>query len=269
MGLPRERLAAVSDRDRALSFGAVAELYDSTRPGYPEALIDDVIAAGGRPDPRILEVGAGTGKATRDLAARDAQVVAIEPDEAMAEVNRRNLPDHADVALVIGTFEDVGLPQDPFDVVASAQAWHWVDPEIGFAKARGALRPRGQLALFWNSPLRIESELRAAIDDIYERLLPGFAGESMMGGGRVSHAPSLDPSATPHFGLADIRTYDWDTTYSTEEYLGLLRTHSDHGTLPPDRLAELLHGVGDVIDAAGGSVPFGYRSVLLLATASA
>jgi SAM-dependent methyltransferase len=259
----------VIDRDRALSFGAVADLYDSSRPRYPGALIDDVIAAGGRSDPRILEVGAGTGKATRDLAERGAHLVAIEPDEAMAEINRRTLPAGADVALVIGTFEDVALPPDPFDVVASAQAWHWVDPTIGFAKARAALRPGGRLAVFWNGPRRVESDQRAAVDAVYERHVPGFVGESMMGGGRVSRPSKLDPLAAQHFDAPELRTYDWDTTYSTEEYLGLLRTHSDHGALPAHQLDDLLGDVGAVIDAAGGSMPVAYRSVLLLAAASA
>jgi SAM-dependent methyltransferase len=258
----------VSDRERALSFGAVADLYDSSRPRYPGALIADVIAAGGQLNPRILEVGAGTGKATRDLAARGAQLVAIEPDEAMAKVNRSTLPAGGDVTLVISTFEDLLLPPEPFDVVASAQAWHWVDPKVGFAKARRALRPGGHLAIFWNGPRRIESELRAAIDDVYEQHVPGFVGESMMGGGRVSRPPSLDPLAAPHFGAVELRTYDWETTYTTEAYVGLLRTHSDHGALPSDQLAQLLDGVGAVIDSAGGSVPFAYRSVLLLAAAA-
>jgi SAM-dependent methyltransferase len=257
----------VIDRNRALSFGAVADLYDTYRPGYPAALIDDVLGGGDRP--RILEVGAGTGKATRDLAARGGRVVAVEPDEAMAGINRRNLPAGAEVSIVVGTFEDVILGPEPFDVVASGQAWHWVDPEVGFAKARAALRPGGHLAIFWNAPRRIDSELRTAIDEVYERHVPGFVGESMMGGGRMSRAPSLDPRAAPHFDHADVRTYDWDTTYATAEYLGLLRTHSDHGALPGNTLEALLGDVGAAVDAAGGSVRFGYRAVLVLAAASA
>jgi SAM-dependent methyltransferase len=254
----------VVDRSRALSFGAVADLYDSHRPAYPGALIDDVITSTGCPEPRVLEVGAGTGKATRDLAARGARIVAIEPDSAMAAVNRRGLSHGVDVDVVVSTFEAAELPDAAFDLVASGQAWHWVDPTVGFAKARRVLRPGGHLAMFWNAPRRVESEVRTAIDAVYERVVPGFIDQSMMGGGRVSRETGVAPDAAEHFGPPDVRTYDWGTTYTTAEYLGLLRTHSDHGTLPPEVLVELLDGVGAAIDARGGSFDFAYRAVLLL-----
>src|SRR3954447_8835038 len=95
---------------RAQSFGKVAELYDRYRPGYPAALLDDVLAR------RILEAGAGTGRATRALAERGAAIVAVEPDPAMAEVVRARTQGR-DVEVVVSTFEDYAPTPRAFDRV--------------------------------------------------------------------------------------------------------------------------------------------------------
>src|SRR3954451_10056897 len=118
---------------RALSFGQVADEYDRYRPGYPDALYDAVSA------PRILEAGAGTGRATLALAQRGANVVAVEPGPAMAAVVRQRTGGLA-VEIHESTFEDCA-PEPVFDRVVAAQAWHWVDPERGARPAAAALRP--------------------------------------------------------------------------------------------------------------------------------
>src|SRR3954468_6291182 len=105
---------------RAQSFGTGAEQYDRYRPGYPDALLDDVLA------PRILEVGAGTGRATRALAERGAAIVAVEPDPAVADLVRART-EGFDVDVVVSTFEDYAPSPGAFDRVIAAQAWHWVD----------------------------------------------------------------------------------------------------------------------------------------------
>ena len=86
----RARMLGVSDR--ALSFGARAEAYERFRPGYPAELFDRVIAYAGRPVRSALEIGAGTGKATRVLAARGVAVTATEPDGAMLAELRKHVP---------------------------------------------------------------------------------------------------------------------------------------------------------------------------------
>src|SRR4051812_20052945 len=128
---------------RALSFGAVAEQYDRYRPGYPHALLDDVLA------PRILEAGAGTGRATRALAERGATIVAVEPDPAMAELVRARTQG-LDVEVVVSTFEDYAPAPQAFNRVIAAQAWHWVDPPRAAQVAARALKPDGALCVWWN-----------------------------------------------------------------------------------------------------------------------
>src|SRR6185369_16029825 len=129
------------DEARRRSFDASAELYDAVRPGYPDALAEELLATAGR---RVLEIGAGTGKATVVFARHGASIVALEPGGKLAAVLRRNVAGH-DVTVEETTFEAWPIAQ-PFDLVMAAQAIHWVDPAVRYHKAAEALAPGGVVA---------------------------------------------------------------------------------------------------------------------------
>jgi SAM-dependent methyltransferase len=161
-------------REQRLVFVAVAELYDRARAAYSEAVIDDVLRFAGGDGSRLraLEVGAGTGKATVAFAVRGLAIVAIEPSAAMAVVARRNCKPFPNVRLECTTFEDWAVEANPFDLVFSAQAWHWVTPEVRYVKAAEALAGGGTLALFWHRTRWQGEDLRAELEDLYRRLVP-------------------------------------------------------------------------------------------------
>src|SRR6266542_3778182 len=118
------------------TFDEVAELYDQVRPDYPAQLFDDLVSLSGLPESgRVLEVGAGTGISTLPLAERGYRVVAVELGDDLAAVARKKLSRFRDVDVVVANFEDWELPTEPFDVVTSATAWHWIDPELRYKKA--------------------------------------------------------------------------------------------------------------------------------------
>lgn len=151
-----------AERIQARVFGEVADEYDRIRPGYPAALVDDVLAfarIGVAPAP---EVGAGTGKATVAFAQRGVTITAVEPDEAMAAVLARRV-------LVRRTWQSrsprsrTTPPSQPFGLLFSAQAWHWTDPAVRWHRAAAALAPGGALALFWNNDRPADPE---AIDAV-------------------------------------------------------------------------------------------------------
>ncbi|RDG34903.1 class I SAM-dependent methyltransferase [Streptomyces corynorhini] len=134
---------------RALSFDAVADQYDTARPGYPPALFDTVEELAGRPlrGARVVDVGAGTGIATRSLRERGALVTAVEPGPSMADRLRRTLPG---VPLVRAFGDALPIADGRADLITYAQSWHWTDPARSLPEALRVLRPGGTLALWWN-----------------------------------------------------------------------------------------------------------------------
>jgi SAM-dependent methyltransferase len=129
---------------RARSFGAAAEVYERARPGYPDEAVDWLLPKGAR---AVLDLGAGTGKLTRSLVARELDAVAVEPLVEMRESLAAALPG---VRAVAGTAEEIPLADGSVDAITVAQAWHWVDPERATAEAARVLRPGGTLGLIWN-----------------------------------------------------------------------------------------------------------------------
>lgn len=130
---------------RALSFGAVAEAYERFRPGYPGEVVDLVLTYADRPVLTALEIGAGTGKATRLFAQRGVIVTATEPDGAMLAELRQHVP--ASVRTVQAAFED--LPAgDRYGLVYAAAALHWTNPDGRWTRMAALLEPGGVFASF-------------------------------------------------------------------------------------------------------------------------
>ncbi|KAA0099454.1 class I SAM-dependent methyltransferase [Mycolicibacterium sp. P1-5] len=134
-----------SRRERSLSFGSEAAAYERGRPSYPPEAIDWLLPPGVRD---VLDLGAGTGKLTTRLVERGLDVVAVDPLAEMLELLSSALPD---TPALLGTAEQIPLPDNSVDAVLVAQAWHWFDPERAVAEVARVLRPGGRLGLVWNA----------------------------------------------------------------------------------------------------------------------
>jgi SAM-dependent methyltransferase len=248
------------DRVRAGSFGEDAELYDRARPRYPLVAVDRLVS--GRPR-TVLDVGCGTGIASRDFAARGLDVLGVEPDPRMAAVARRH-----GLVVEASAFE-TWVPGDRhFDLLISAQAWHWVDPEIGVAKAAQVVVPGGGIGLFWNVG-RPPGDLRQDFDRAYTSWAPGLEDYSvLLGRGELDRhvAAAEQLRANSSWGDIEVTSYPSDVTYRTDQWLEHLQTHSDHRGLPPDRRRGLLDQIAREIDGQGGSFVMHYETMLATAT---
>ncbi len=224
---------------RGLAFGSVAEQYERYRQGYPNEVVDAVLAFAGRPVRCAVGIGAGTGKATRLFASRGITVTALEPDPDMARVldrTTRGLP----VEPVVATFEDFSTGQD-VDLVYAAAAWHWTDPATRWARSVELLVPGGVLALFGRPGELADPDLNAAVEEIEREILP----DEDSGAARPW---AIDKMALVD-GLADGSHRDLPgvATTTATDFVGRLATVSAYLVLDAELRAETLRRVRAVL----------------------
>ncbi|MFJ8630743.1 class I SAM-dependent methyltransferase [Streptomyces sp. NPDC093568] len=246
----RARLSRTFDED--------AELYDRARPGYPPELYDDLgELAGAGAGRHVLEVGCGTGQATVPLAERGCRVTAVEAGARMAAVARRNVAGFAAVEVVTARFEDWPLPEAPFDAVVSATAFHWIDPAVRVTKAAGALRAGGALAVVRTQHVRGGTEeFFVGVQRCYERFDPETPPGLRLPAAADIHGSdhAREVARDGRFGPTVFRRYERELTYTTAEYLELLRTYSGHRALPEAARNGLLGCIAELIDGSYGGV---------------
>jgi SAM-dependent methyltransferase len=248
------------DRARADSFGAAARVYDARRPRYPTQLIDDLLKQGAR---AVLDVGAGTGIASEQLLERGANVLAVEPDPRMAEVARAK-----GIPIENGTFENWDPAERRFDLVVFGQSFHWVNPDIALPKVHRLLPSGGRLALMWNRLVPThptQSDLAGIYRDYVDPGSPLVDGSS--NGLDAEHrTDGLIASLTASGFTVEERTYPRDDHYSTEQWLDLAFTYSNHLILAAEKASELRTKLAERIGSNGVSV--GGDTLLILATRS-
>jgi SAM-dependent methyltransferase len=246
------------DRARADSFGAAARVYDARRPRYPAELIDDLLMQGA---PTVLDVGAGTGIASEQLLDRGANVLGIEPDPRMAEVARDK-----GVPIEITTFENWKPAERRFDLVVFGQSFHWVNPEIALPKVHRLLHSGGRLALMWNRLIPTQPTQRDLAETYRDYVDPSspLVDGSSNGLDAEHRTEGLINSIAASGFTVEERTYPRDDHYSTEEWLDLAFTYSNHLILAAEKAAELRSKLAERIGSKGVSV--GGDSLLILAT---
>jgi SAM-dependent methyltransferase len=217
--------------DRALSFGVIAEAYERFRPGYPAELYDTVMTYAGRPVRTALEIGAGTGKATRLFAQRGVTVTATEPDGAMLAELLKHVP--ANVKTVQAAFEDL-RPSESYELVYAAAALHWTNPEDRWSRMAALLEPGGVFASFGGPSKLVDSAVEEAVRAARAPFLES------------DDIPSPDGTRSAH-GMrwpgTELRRSEWFAdvqevvigrrlTMSARDYVGHLSTISAYLELP-------------------------------------
>jgi SAM-dependent methyltransferase len=233
----------------------VAQRYDRARPGYPDALFDDIVKyANLADDSRILEVGGGTGQATLPMARRGYTIDCLEPGAQMAAIARAKLAAYNKVKVICASYEAYPCPRARYDLLLSATAFHWTDPRIRFQKAHELLKADGALALFWHRPTQTEAsrDFFDAVQQVYQAAAPELTSDYIS-------PPSPDAVATEYEGLIQssgffaelaIRKHYVATKYSARAYVALLGTFSDHQRLDKSKRQRLFADVELLINEA-------------------
>lgn len=246
-------------------------LYDQVRPGYPEELFEDVVFLSGIPaEGRVLEVGCGTGQATLPLARRGYEILCVELGENLAALARDNTAGYPRVEVVTGDFEEIPLPEETFDLLVSATAFHWLDPAVAYPKAARSLKPGGAIALFWNEHVHSDAggSFFESTQRVYAREAPEIFDDTYGGPPRPEDLPDRagEIERSGSFGPVVRRSYRWDQAYEAAEYLRVLDTYSGHRSLDAETRARLYGGISRLIEEGyGGRVVKGYQASLYVA----
>lgn len=197
-------------------FDAVADSYDRGRPGYPDGLYDAVEKLAGRTlaGAVVADVAAGTGIATRAMAARGARVVALDHGPGMLAKLRARTPR---IPVLVADGHALALRDGVADLVTYAQAWHWMDDERAAGEAARVLRRVGSLAVWWNLPRTEDAAWLAEHKRRVEEVCPDpHEGRR-----------DVDPAVLRGHGLAVRRaSIDWSRTVALGDFVHALRSRS-------------------------------------------
>jgi len=212
---------------RAASFGPAAALYERGRPPYPPEALDWLLPPGAQ---RVVDLGAGTGKLTRQLAVRGLDVVAVEPSDGMRAELTRVLPG---IPALAGTAEQIPLPDGSVDAVLFAQAWHWVDPPRAVPEVARVLAPGGTLGLVWNR----RDERTGWVAEL-NQIIGESRGDDDGGDNTSDH-----PRVGPPFGPLERHDVPWIYPLAVTELLDMVASRSDVILMPADEREALLDRV--------------------------
>lgn len=235
-------------------FGANPAGYDSARPGHAERVYELLAERCGlAPGTAVLEVGPGTGQATRRLLALGAEpLVAVEPDPALAAYLRESFGERVEIMETV--LEEAELASEAFAVAAAASSFHWIDESTGLAKLRAALRPGGWAAVWWTL-FGIDDEHDAFIEatsPLLEDLSPSPSHGTCGKPYALDTETRLEALREVGFQDAGHETMRWSTSWDTEGIRALYGTFSPIARLDDARRTEILDGIARIAETEFG-----------------
>jgi SAM-dependent methyltransferase len=263
---PQEEIWRSAERRRA-GFDAIASAYDRHRPGYPDATFDDLMdLAGLSAGDAVIEVGSGTGIATAALVERGLKVTCLEPAPAMAAVAQEKLAGRPGVTHVPCRFEDWDGPPGQARALVAADAWHWVRPDVGFARAAEALGPGGCLGIVFHRIVQIgPAGFTDAVRALRRRVAPPSQQDVRAGAFLEEHDWVEDMVASGRFERVATTHHRFTRMLTALEFVANANTYGPAMQAPSSTQAELDASLCRLVDTmCGGQVAKTEEAVLFL-----
>jgi len=254
-------------KEQSKKFDASADYYDRYRPGYPEGLIYCILMETNLPPTaKILEIGAGSGKATRQFVEQGYQLHCIEPGANLAAAGMENFRETGKVEYSVCRFEEWEAPESQFDFAFSAQAFHWVPKPKGFELCAKALKANAYFGLYWNMYLTQDSPVdKALLDFMRQKNLMIIYLQTKEEAEKSIQQNIHEIKESGYFNPPELYKFYWSQRYSAEDYLGFIKTGNGYLSLAPKDQEWVDKEILNIIHQHGGEVIRPYLCALYLA----
>lgn len=248
------------ENTRREHFNEIVTEYDKVRPYYPEDLFNDIFlyCQHNNDNKKAIEIGAGTGKATTPFLNANYDVTAVELSKNMSEFLSKKFATYKNFKVITSSFEDAELEGDCYDLIYAASAFHWVNAEIGCPKAFNLLKKDGTIALFrYNLIANDGDELYEEIQSYYEKYYYSYytsnskpvkkSKEDFLKPSEIYVGYRFEDLKVYGFGDIEMKFYDVQNEYNSENFIAFLDTLSDHRALPDENRLALYEKVKNAI----------------------
>ena len=249
-----------ANQGKGWTFNTVSRTYNKMRPGYPDELYQVLFAyAPLNASCAAVEIGIGAGQAALPVLKTGCALTAVEYGDQLAQVCREKFRDYPRFSVITGKFEDAVLPEDAFDLVYSASAFHWVPEEIGYPKVFRILKSGGSFARFANHPYQAKDnpELLADIQQAYaEYYYPYYGKQPRTPSEYTEDQAAARAKVADQYGFTDTRyaLFYRQRILTAAEYRALIGTYSDHITIEESIREPFFNAIEETINRHGGSI---------------
>jgi ubiquinone/menaquinone biosynthesis C-methylase UbiE len=249
------------------TFNDVAVEYDNFRPSYPKELFEDVIRFSDiKKNAKILEIGCGTGQATKGFIDEGFNnITCIELGDQLANIARKKFEHEKNLKVYNSSFEEWEGQASYFDLAISATAFHFIEPQIGYRKVANLLKENGTTAFFWTIHVASYEGVFNEIRNAYYKYAPKLNDANLPTPEEEIEKRINIMKSTEILKEVEVKRYLWKDTYTGEEYVALLNTHSKHRLLPDEDREILFSEIKQSIDNHGGTIEKQQMVVLYLA----
>ncbi len=236
-----------------MSFSSISDEYDKNRIDYPEELIDFIISKI-KDKSNILEIGAGTGIASEMFAKKGFSLSLVEPSKNLLDIAKKKLQSYK-MAYFNDSFENVNLPENSFDLVFSAQAFHWIDPDIGFQKVYDLMKNDGYFTVFWNVYHNDGSKLLREVKALYDNHCPDF---------NMGRAAEIIESlrASDLFRNSEKKQYQREVVIGKSRYFEMVKTYSWVASLSPEKKELFVEELDDILSKYEEKIKVPYETLM-------